>query len=208
MPRLSSTRKKLLTEMMKEAIYEAAVVVLAEHGVEGATMDRVAAAARLAKGSLYNYFRDKQDLLQFVHRKTVDPITRAVDEMIASDRPAADKLEASVRIVFDQLGRHRELFTLLLESHDARVLLESSRRTNREVAITQFAEIFRQGIQQGTFRPLDPTQLARMFVGAMVELWQPSLVAGELQRADQLIDPLLRVFLEGAAAPRVCPVGD
>jgi len=200
MPRLSSARKKLLTEMMKEAIYEAAVAVLAEHGAEGVTMDRVAAAANLAKGSLYNYFRGKRDLLQFVHRKTVDPIVRAVDEMIRSDRPAAAKLEASVHIVFGQLGRHRELFTLLLESGDARVLLEDTRRTKREVAVAQFAEIFRQGIEQGLFHSFDPMQLAQMFVGAMAELWQRSLGAGRSQSAEPLIETLLGVFLHGVAA--------
>jgi AcrR family transcriptional regulator len=199
MPRLSSTRKKLLTEMMKEAIYEAAVAVLAEHGVEGVTMDRVAAAANLAKGSLYNYFRGKRDLLRFVHRKTVDPIARAVDDVIRSDRPATAKLDASVHIVFDELGRHRELFTLLMESGDARVLLEATRRTNREVAVAQFAEIFRQGIDEGLFHPFDPTQLAQMFVGAMAELWQRSLGDGESQPAAPLIDMLLSAFLDGIA---------
>ena len=56
MPKLSATRKELLTTMMKEAIFEAATSVLCAHGVSGMTMDRVAAAAGLAKGSLYNYF--------------------------------------------------------------------------------------------------------------------------------------------------------
>jgi TetR/AcrR family transcriptional regulator len=200
MPRLSSTRKKLLTDMMKDAIYEAAVAVLAEHGLEGVTMDRIAAAANLAKGSLYNYFRGKRDLLRFVHRKTVDPILRAVDEVIGSDRPATAKLEASVRIVFRQLGRHRELFTLLLESDGARVLLETTCRTNREVAVAQFAEIFRQGIQQGLFHPFDTKQLAQMFVGAMAELWQRSLGAGEAQSVEPLIATLLSAFLHGIAA--------
>jgi TetR/AcrR family transcriptional regulator len=202
MPRLSSTRKKLLTEMMKEAIYEAAVAVLAEHGVEGVTMDRVAAAANMAKGSLYNYFRGKRALLQFVHRKTVDPITRAVDDVIRSDRPATAKLEASVRIVFGELARRHALFTLLLESDDARVLLETTRRTNREMAVAQFAEIFRQGIDQGLFRPLDPQQLAQMFVGAMAELWQRTLGAHDSQPAEPLADTLLSVFLDGVAAGR------
>jgi AcrR family transcriptional regulator len=62
MPRLSRTRKQLLNAMMNDAIFDAAVAVLAEHGFKGMTMDRVAAAANLAKGSLYGYVESKPKL--------------------------------------------------------------------------------------------------------------------------------------------------
>jgi len=166
MPRLSSTRKELVTAMMKEAISEAAVSVLAEHGVDGMTMDRVAAAA---------------------------------DEVIRADLPATRKLEAILRVVFDQLAKHHGVFNLLLKDDTARVVLEPRRRTNREIAVGQFAAIFRQGIEQGLFRPLDPVQLAEMFLGAMGGLWERSLATGEVQQADSLIQPLMSVFLDGVA---------
>jgi len=184
--------------MMKEAIYEAAVSVLAEHGVEGMTMDRVAAAADLAKGSLYSYFDDKQDLLQFVHARAIEPILTAVDEMVRAEMPATAKLEAMLRLVFGQLARHRELFKLLLKD-DVRVFLEPSARTAREIAVGQYAAVFRQGINEGRFRPLDPTQLAEMFVGAMAELWRRSLAAGQPRQTEQVIDALLSTFLHGVA---------
>ena len=170
MPRLSSTRKELLTAMMKEAISEAAVSVLAEHGVDGMTMDRVAVAADVAKGSLYCYFNSKHDLLKLVHAKIVDPILKTADEVIRADLPPTRKLEAILRVVFDQLAKHHGVFNLLLKDDTARVVLEPRRRTNRDIAVGQYAAIFRQGIEQGLFRPLDPVQLAEMFFGA----WGPS----------------------------------
>jgi TetR/AcrR family transcriptional regulator len=199
MPRLSATRKELLTAMMQEAISDAAVAVLAEHGVEGMTMQRVAAAADLAKGSLYGYFHDKQDLLRLVHAKLVDPILKTTDEVLQADLPATRKLEAVVRVVFDQLARHHGVFNLLLRDDTARVVLEPRRRTNREITVGQLAAIFGQGIEQGLFRRHDPTQLAEMFMGALGGLWERSLAAGEAQQADAMIEPLLSVFLDGIA---------
>jgi AcrR family transcriptional regulator len=200
MPRLSTTRKKLLTKMMKEAIYEAAVSVLAEHGVEGTTMDRLASAANLAKGSLYSYFDGKQDLLQFVHARAIDPIVKAVDKVIRAEMSATAKLEAMLHLVFDQLATHHELFKLLLKD-DVRVLLEPSSRTAREIAVGQYAAVFRQGIDEGLFRPFDPMQLAEMFVGAMAGLWRRSLATGQFRQAQQVSETLLSVFLHGVAAP-------
>jgi TetR/AcrR family transcriptional regulator len=200
MPRLSATRRELLTAMMKEAIYEAAISVLAEHGVEGMTMDRVAAAANMAKGSLYSYFDGKQDLLQFAHAKAIDPIIEAIDEVIRTETPAMEKIEAILQIVFDRLAQHHELFKLLLKDDAAQALIEPSRRSTRDVAVGQYALVFRQGIDEGVFRPFDPMQLAEMFLGAMTELWRRSLASGEFRRTDRLIDTLLSVFLHGVAA--------
>ena len=56
MPKLTAIRKQALDEMMREAIFQAAKAVLAKHGVDGMTMDRVAVEADVAKGSLYHYF--------------------------------------------------------------------------------------------------------------------------------------------------------
>lgn len=201
MPRLSRTRKELLTAMMKEAIYEAAVSVLAEHGAAGMTMDRVAAAANLAKGSLYSYFDSKQGLLQFVHGKAIEPIQKAVEELVHSEMPVLAKLEAILRVIFDHTVQHRELFGLLLNDDDARLLLEPTERTNRQIAVGHFAEVFRQGMAEGVFQPHDPAQLGEMFFGALLGFWQPALAAGQFQQPDDLIKPLIAVFVHGARAP-------
>jgi AcrR family transcriptional regulator len=198
MPKLSSTRRQLLTAMMKEAIYEAAVAVLSEHGVEGMTMDRVASAAGLAKGSLYKYFPGKQSLLQFVHVRSIDPILRAVEEIVHRTTPAPDKLEAVLGLVFGHLAKHHELFTLLEKGDTgSRALLKPKDPTTRETTLRQYTAIFRQGIDEGLFEAFNPRQLAEMFFGAMLMLWQRSLATGEFRKPDRLIQPLARVFLHG-----------
>jgi AcrR family transcriptional regulator len=127
-PKLSEKRKELLTAMMKEAIYDAAVAVLGKHGVGGMTMDRVAAAANLAKGSLYNYFDDKQDLLRFVYGKIIDPVSEAIAETAGEPLPAAQKLESILHTLFDHFRQHRRLLSLFLGDDAARAIIEPARK--------------------------------------------------------------------------------
>lgn len=199
MPRLSKTRQNLLTTLMKDAIYDAVISVLAEHGVEGMTMDRVAATANVAKGSLYNYFHSKQELLQFVLTKTVTPIHEAVDEILVSELPPAKKLEAILHAVCGYVAKHQGVFNLLLKNETAWVLVQPTDRTLRAVAIGQFATVFREGIEQGVFRPFDPVQLGEMLLGAMTEIWDRSLASNPSERMDSTIETLLGVFLQGVA---------
>jgi AcrR family transcriptional regulator len=200
MPRLTQKRKELLGAMMKEAIYEAAVSVMTEHGVEGMTMDRVAAAANMAKGNLYNYFRDKRELLQFIHERMVAPIMRALEEVTYVQMSAIDKLRSVLRTLLEHMAEHYEVMGLMLRSDTARAFLEPAERSLRATGLNYFTTIFRQGIQEGLFRPLDPTDLAQMFVGALAEFAQWRVAAGRPPQVEQTIDTLLGVFLNGIGA--------
>jgi AcrR family transcriptional regulator len=200
MPRLTQTRKDMLGAMMKEAIYEAALSVLIEFGVEGMTMDRVAAAADMAKGSLYNYFRDKQELLLFVHDRMAAPLIRALDESLYADMPAVEALRSVLRTLLAYTAEHYEAMGLLLRNETARAFGETVEQTLHAAGVRFFSSIFQQGMQQGSFKPMDPVVLAQLFVAATSDFLEGQIAAGRQPRVEQTIDTLLSVFLHGVAS--------
>ncbi|MHB8898703.1 MAG: TetR/AcrR family transcriptional regulator, partial [Thermoguttaceae bacterium] len=133
MPNLMARRKTLVDSMMRDAIYQGAVTVLAEHGLDGATMDRVAAAAGVAKGSLYNYFRSKDELLSFVHEKTIQPLVEANEAIAATDQSAAGKIEGMTRTWRRHVGDHRATFQMLVKNSHCEGILKQT-RIQREAA--------------------------------------------------------------------------
>ncbi len=165
MPRLTAIRKRALDEVMKEAIFEATVAVLGQHGLEGMTMERVASAAGVAKGSVYNYFRSKKDLLEFVHAKLLDPLFEQLVQTVAADRPAIEKFSTHVRNMLDHFAKHARVCKLLFEDDAVLGLLQSTQRRTRKAGSQRLAEIFRQGIAEGVFRPADPAALALIYLG-------------------------------------------
>lgn len=199
MPRPANTRKELLNQMMKETIYSSAVTVLVEHGFDGMTMDRVAAAAGVAKGSLYNYFRDKRELVSFIHAKTVEPLLQAHDEVIRSDRPAVEKLRMILEILFAHMTKHREVMRVFIRDDALRTFLEPTERGILATALEQTTAVFQQGIREGVFRPCDPTTLAQLYVGAVVELVDRRVAAGGALEGEALTETILGVFFHGIA---------
>ncbi len=186
--------------MMKEALFEATIGVLCEQGVDGLTMDRVAAGAGVAKGSLYRYFNSKRDLLEFVHAKLVDPIFQRMEEIAASAQPALEKLSSQLHALLEHVARHAQVHRLLFEDDAAHGLLQSSERRTAEAASRQLAELFRQGIAEGAFRPGDASMYARMYLG---------LCRGVLESRPDLESPdqrecvhrlILGTFLNGIAS--------
>ncbi len=199
MPKLTAARKHALDVIMKEAIFDATIGVLAEHGVEGLTMDRVAAAAEVAKGSLYNYFRSKKSLLEFVYAKTIDPAFWNLEEVVASDRPAREKLATHLRSILEHVAKHAQVFRVLFQDDTAHGLLQSSERSARETCSQYLAKIFDQGICEGAFRPADPLLLARMFLGLCMGVFEsrPELERSEVR--EDLHRLITSTFLNGVA---------
>jgi AcrR family transcriptional regulator len=200
MPRLTAIRKQALDEIVKKALFEATIAVLRENGVDGMTMDRVATAAGMAKGSLYNYFRSKRELLEFVHAKMVDPIFHDLEEILATGQPAIEKLAGHLRNLLQHIARHAQVFKLLFHDDTAHGLIQSSDRCTREAACRRLAEIFRQGIAEGIFRPTDPLTLANMFFGLCrgVLESQPDLEADD--QREKIHQLIMGTFLNGIAA--------
>jgi AcrR family transcriptional regulator len=199
MPKLTAIRKHALDGMMREAIFEATTAVLAEHGLKGMTMDRVALAADLAKGSLYHYFPGKQALLEFVYAKMVDPIFKNLEEILATDQSAVEKLAAHLRKLLEHIASHLQVFRLLFQDDAVQGRLHSSQRRSREVGSRRLIEVFRQGIAEGAFRPADPLALTHMFLGLCRGMFdtQP-----ELDRSDQREEVhrlIMGAFLNGVA---------
>ena len=190
MPRLSKTRKKLLTTMMKESIFEAATSVLCEHGVDGTTMNRVAAVAKVAKSSLYDYFENKEELLDFVTQRIVVPFLETVEQIARTDQTAPKKLEAILRTAYDYSTRHKVIIRLVAES-------DQSSGKSRPRILELFKTIFEQGVEDGSFRPHNSAHVGRMFAGCLSELFELQATNDSQEDAREYVDMLIDATLNG-----------
>ncbi|MGW4801170.1 TetR family transcriptional regulator [Nonomuraea sp. NPDC004297] len=94
-------------EATRQRIFEAAAAEFAEHGLAGARVDRIAAAARANKQAIYLYFGGKEKLFGQVVRAKVDEVCHAV-----SLDPRT--LPEAVGRLHDWYHEHPELVRLLL----------------------------------------------------------------------------------------------
>jgi AcrR family transcriptional regulator len=82
-------------EGRREAIVQAGLVVFADQGFAATKLDDVAVKAGVAKGTIYLYFRDKQDLFEQIVRDAVLPVIARLEGIAqAPDLPADVVLKA------------------------------------------------------------------------------------------------------------------
>ena len=168
MPRLSDEKKAVLESMTREALYEAAVGILREEGLQGLTMDRLAASAGVAKGTVYNYFRDKKEIVFFLAERSMEDVIRQVQALDLEGRDPVELLEESLNLLLNHMVEKRKtlgaLFRTLCEDVEMREMACESRnrRPGHEIR-EKMTEIFRKGVSTGRFRPGNPVMMNAVF---------------------------------------------
>lgn len=84
-----------------EAVLDAVVRVLKKHGVDGVTTNRIAEAAGVSIGSVYQYFPDKRAIFTALHDRHVEEISRVIDSRLVEH--ASSSLEDFVRALVEAL---------------------------------------------------------------------------------------------------------
>jgi AcrR family transcriptional regulator len=96
-----------------EQITQGAIRALARHGLRKLTMTDICAEAGVSRGTLYRYFKDKDQVLEAVGHQVESTLKVAVDNAIAADPEPAHRLQVVLRAVLDYQQLHPETVELV-----------------------------------------------------------------------------------------------
>lgn len=103
-------------EETRNRILDTALRLFRERGFAETTMRDVAAAAGVATGAAYYYFRSKEDLVMAFYLRTSEEAGEAFAAAFAGTKDLAKRIRAIIDIKFEQFGPQRELMTALLKA--------------------------------------------------------------------------------------------
>ncbi|MBC7254392.1 MAG: TetR/AcrR family transcriptional regulator [Actinobacteria bacterium] len=202
-------RKKL---EHRQSILRGAEELFSVKGYRETTMQEIAERAGVAKGTLYLYFRSKEELYLTVCVQGVS----GFGENLEKARARARGVEEKIRAVYLAYIRHSleqpSVFRVLRDTFLEQVRRNLSPTTVREVStiigewLRNESELVREGIEQGLFRPdLDPYRFSvlawRMATG-LVELAllrEPLVIEGS--DLEDLFEESIDLLLRGAKGP-------
>ncbi len=165
-------RRSRWEALNRKAVHDAVVRILARDGSEALTMDHVASEAGMAKGTLYSYFKSKDELLEWVKDVSLEPLRHELAGILESDLPPDEKLR---RFVSRQLGyfeEHRGFFRVLLWERLASTAGFHKRRQDRRylARVEQLAGVLREGERIELFRLLNPVKVAAFVMESAIAL--------------------------------------
>jgi len=159
-------------EARPEEIVAAALEAFAEHGYAAARLDDVARRAGVTKGTIYLYFKNKEDLFQAVIRETVVPIlARAEEEVAAYQGSSADLLRTMLLGWWQTVSQGPLSGVVKLIVAEATNFPEVTRFYYKEVirrGQQLFAQVLQRGVDSGEFRPVDVMLTVRLVTAPLL----------------------------------------
>ena len=197
MGRLHREQKPKWRSLMKEGLHRAVAEVLAERGLAGLTVERVAKAAGIGKGTLYLYFADKQELLRSVARSTLEPLEEELERIAHSKLPPPEKLEAIIRRSLSYFEEHRHFFRVFLDPEFSGPRMDAAARERHSRLAKKVGRVLEAGIKAGDFRPLASRKAAEIFIMACAAAIRVRLGAAKPGPLEEDAQMVKEIFFHG-----------
>jgi AcrR family transcriptional regulator len=199
---LKATKKEIVTAFRTREILAAARSLLEQRGPEAMTMEEIAAAAGVAKGTLYLYFQSKDDLIQALLAQVGENILRDLEASLVAPGTPPEKLIRIVSVLLEYLNRERLLFPIY-----ARELVQGEgesrdgfRRRFQELEeqfVALVTRLFAEGIAAGQFIPANPRLLTFLIRGLVRATGYYQKAEGQADAATEALPVILTLLSSG-----------
>jgi AcrR family transcriptional regulator len=182
------------TELRRTEIFRSLGLVLQERGIGGITMGEIADRLGMTKGSLYYYFKDKDDLLYQCHMRAMEVSRAALRD--TAGRALSPEVRLRQVLVSHIRGITEEVYGAVVLT-DIESLSAARRRRyveQRDAFERGVRQIIAEGIRQKVFRDVDARLAGFAMLGAInwISKWySPDGPWSSTEVAEQFTDFLL-----------------
>jgi len=186
----------------RELILRAATRVFARNGYFNSKVADIARAADVADGTVYLYFKSKEEILHSIFDQNMADAIAAGRELIAKLDDPREKLRRIAKLHLERLGADRDLAVVF------QVELRGSTKFMEEFSAAGFAEYlnllratFEEGQRSGAFRKqLNSKLMTKILFGALDEMATNWIISKRNYKLEPMADVVMDVFLHGVSS--------
>ena len=187
----------------REEILLAAEKVFADKGFFTTKMTDIANKAEFGTGTLYKYFKSKEDLYFTLIDEKMEEFNRLVKAVFSQKTTSIKKIEKVLRLLSEFIERNRDFFRIYISEMNR---FEWTIKDDLGKAIYKkmvayikiLSEVLKQGVKEGEFKSMSPLDLAHALVGIVNSLVFEWLISSKPYSLNSKVDNILEIFLRGA----------
>ena len=199
---MAATDKRFAISDKREAILRAAITVFARCGYFNSKVADIAREAGVADGTVYLYFKSKEEILHSIFDRSVEDALGAARKRVEQLSDPREKLRQIALMHLERLGADRDLAVVF------QVELRGSTKFMEEFSAAGFAEYlalirstFEEGQRAGLFRAdLNARVVAKVLFGALDEMATNWILSKRRYKLAPMADQVLDIFLNGVQA--------
>ena len=170
MEKFVEKQQKMMEENSRRYIFDAVVQVTQRDNKTDFTMQNIADEAGMATGTLYNYFKNKNDLLIYVFQELIAMNKKRCYAALSGLGNPLERLQEYIT-AFLQFGREYIIIFRIFDRSGLRNHLpEGDREKNTLQDVEMIKKILEEGIKDNIFRKMDTDIMAKIIFASMIGL--------------------------------------
>ena len=193
----------------RDQILEEAARLFSSQRFDEVLMDDIAQSAGVAKGTLYTYFSDKEELYFAVIFEGISRLNQQVLEKASSQKDPEKKLRDIVHSIVSFVAQNGFFYKLLSiedsKSNTGKSVNRERWREERKIQLEAIESVLMAGHSEGSYRVCDS------FVEAAIlrDMVRSTVInAGGKLSVDEMVDVIMRIFIDGIRRTSSPIVGD
>jgi AcrR family transcriptional regulator len=179
----------------RQMIVEAATKSFSLFGYKATTMDQVARLANVGKGTIYTFFKNKEELFEEIISKLVKEMIAEADAVIDPDLPFTENVHRALTRILAFRSQHQLMIKLIQEEAEMGTLAVSEKLQHVENQIIAYLrQNIENAISKGAIPAADPEitsfLLLKMYI-ALLSDWERN---HEPLSSEQIAD-VMKIFL-------------
>ena len=200
--RTGMNKSKKISPSKEQEIISVAARLFKEKGYRATTLEDIAAAVGMLKGSLYYYIRSKEELLYLVVRDPIRQTYSTLEEIVNSDAPVMTKVAQAITNHIKSFHEHYPHIAVYL--HDYHHLMQQLQKNVIETPKHYqrlWADLLQQGVDGGALRSdLDVKVTGYAILGMCNWVYRWYNPQGTLS-AEEIAEIFTKLVLEGLKTP-------
>lgn len=201
----SNMPKQIDREKKKDRILQAAVRLFARRGIADTKMEDVAKAAGIAKGTIYEYFKSRDELLHLSFNYLLVLMNTLVRKRMSETEDPREKIKAGFLAYLDVRSLQNEDFVEILPDLWSYGLRQKESDGGLEFDLRwiyhqyreRFSEALKQGIIIGRFREIDTAAMASAIIAAGDGFYLQWMADRQNFNLEKTSEDFIDTFIEG-----------
>ena len=197
------SKEEVVQEFRIQSIQEATMRVISRKGMAAATMQEIADEAGVAKGTIYLYFRDRDELVEKTFETAMQQLNERIDAALDKNIPFEEKLREIMLAKLAFFRENREFFRLYISLRLPEGTPQQQRRQKRtchpqyQQRVQHLANVLEQAMAKGEIRRVDPHRLAIFVIEGSTAVVLERLNEESSPAVDADADFLASLILDG-----------
>ncbi len=167
----------------QDLIRNAAIRVFARKGFHATRAEEIAEEARIAVGTIYNYFESKAQILLSVFEREFDEEVSLYESLSKSGMSVPERFREILRVHFARLAESRDLAVVLVrERYNASVEIGEAMAKMHRKMLDRTEKLLQDGVDQGWLRPCNVRMVAPALFAVVQSISEAAMIYPQSQQ--------------------------